>query len=56
MMTHETKTAPEVVDATAGAWTRPTEAKRAAIRIMASGRASDKEPAHGLPPVPNRQR
>src|SRR5262249_47054009 len=50
------KTAPEVALTTAGAWTRPTEARRAAKLIMASGRASGKDPSHGLPPVPNCRR
>jgi len=42
------KTAPEVVEATAEALTRPTEAEQTSTLIMASGWASRKEPAHGM--------
>src|ERR1700753_1489775 len=47
------KTAPVVAPTTAGAWTRPTEAEQAAKLIMASDRASHKEPAHALPSLPD---
>jgi hypothetical protein len=47
------KTAPESLQTTAGASTRPTEAERTAILIMALGRASCKEPVHGMHRLPS---
>jgi hypothetical protein len=44
---------PEGALTTAGAWTRPTEAEQAAKLIMASGRASHKEPVHAMPRLPH---
>jgi hypothetical protein len=51
-MNAEYKTVPESLPTTAGTLTRPTEAERTSILIMASGRAFRKERPDALPDLP----
>ncbi len=52
-MVANNKTAPVVVDATAGASIRPTEAVRTATLIMAPARVFRKGDSDALPSLPN---